>query len=100
MINNKIVRTEIHYIKNNEELFETCNKSKLLYNSALYLSRQHYFEHKNDENTLKTFLWYNNMYKLLKNSDQYKALPAQTSQAIIKMVDRNWKSYRKSIKVY
>ena len=38
--------TERHIIKNSKELDEICFKSKNLYNRALYLIRQHYFETK------------------------------------------------------
>nr|DAX20224.1 MAG TPA: hypothetical protein [Caudoviricetes sp.] len=38
--------TERHIIKNNKELDELCFNSKNLYNKALYLVRQHYFETK------------------------------------------------------
>lgn len=36
--------TERHIVKNSKELDEVCFKSKNLYNKALYLIRQHYFE--------------------------------------------------------
>ena len=39
--------TERHIIKNSKELDEICFKSKNLYNRALCLIRQHYFETKN-----------------------------------------------------
>ena len=34
----------------------------------------------------------------MKNSKEYKSLPAKTSQSIIKLLDKSWKSFLKSIK--
>lgn len=94
-----MILTEVH-IKNNKEFVNLCNLSKELYNKAMFLCRQNYFKHKNSKDVLKIFLFYNNLYSLLKDSTEYKSLPAQTSQAILKQVDKAWKSYRKLIKVY
>ena len=53
--------TERHIIKNSKELDEICFKSKNLYNKALYLVRQHYFE-------TKKYLGYYDISKIMIDS--------------------------------
>ena len=38
------------------------------------------------------------MYSLLKNTETYRNLPAQTAQQILLLLDKNWKSFFKAIK--
>jgi len=63
-----------------------CHLSRNLYNEANYIIRHEFF---------KTGMWirYDELYKLLKGGENYRALPAQTAQQILKIVDRNWKSF-------
>ena len=80
--------TERHIIKDNKELDEVCLKSKNLYNKALYLVRQHYF------NT-KEYLDYVKVYHILadsKDSDYY-SLPTRVSVQTLMLLDRNFKSF-------
>ena len=80
--------TERHVIKNNKELDEVCFKSKNLYNKALYLVRQHYFD-------TKSYLNYFKVYRLMvdsKDSDYY-ALPTKVSVQTLMILDRNFKSF-------
>ncbi|MDD3247985.1 MAG: hypothetical protein PHF18_14230 [Methanosarcina sp.] len=37
---------------------------------------------------------------MLKNTEQYRALPAQTAQQVLKLLDKSWKSFFKALKVY
>jgi putative transposase len=37
---------------------------------------------------------------VLKNKNPYKNLPAQTSQQILRVLDKNWKSYFNALKEY
>ncbi len=85
------------YIPRTEELVKLCNVSNNLYNQALYLFRQ----------TLKNedkWLWYEDMDKLMKTTYNlegeinYRLLKAQVSQQILKVLDKNVKSYCKAIK--
>jgi len=95
----KVCRTE-KIISHNKDLKEICFNSKNLYNAAQYLCRQFYFENKENKDILKVFLFYNQLYKLLKDTPEYKALPAAAAQQTLKKVDRTWKSYRKAIQSY
>ena len=66
--------TERHIIKNNKELNEICFKSKNLYNRALYLVRQHYFE-------TKSYLNYYDINRIMIDSKDvdYYSLPCKIS---------------------
>nr|DAD63932.1 MAG TPA: endonuclease [Bacteriophage sp.] len=79
---------ERHIIKNNKELDEVCFNSKNLYNRALYLVRQHYFE-------TKEYLDWIKINKLMvdsKDSDYY-SLPCKVSNQILRLLDRNFKAF-------
>ena len=76
-------------------LIEFCYKSKNLYNHANYIIRQEFiFNHK--------WIRYDELNTLLKVDTEYpdyKEMPtAQSAQQTLKLADRNWKSYFKSIK--
>lgn len=94
-----LVRVQNH-IKNSKVLFQMCDKSRALYNKAMFLARQHYFNNKNDDNTLNVFLFYIDLYRLLKHSEEYISMPSKSAQQTLKLVDKAWKSFRKSIKSY
>ena len=80
--------TERHIIKNNKELDEVCFNSKNLYNRALYLVRQHYF------NT-KEYLDYCKVSQLMRDSKDkdYYSLPTKVSIQTLRLLDRNFKSF-------
>lgn len=84
-------RVEHIWLKSSKSLSFLSHLSKNLYNEANYIIRQEFF---------KSGKWirYYELCKLLKNSDNYKALFAQTSQQILKIVDRNWKAFFNTIK--
>lgn len=79
---------ERHIIKNNKELDELCFNSKNLYNRALYLIRQHYFE-------TKIYLNYFDVNKLMINSKDvdYYALPTRVANRTLRLLDKNFKSF-------
>ena len=85
--------TERHIIKNNEELDILCFKSKNLYNKALYLVRQHYFE-------TKSYLNYYDVNRLMVGSKDvdYYSLPTKASKQTLMLLDRNFKSFFSLIK--
>ena len=87
----KVKRTEKIWIKGDENIGKLCHISKNLYNEANYIIRQCF---------LKTGRWirYNELNTLLGTSDSYKALPAQTTQQILILIDKNWKAFFKAIK--
>ena len=80
--------TERHIIKNNKELDMVCFNSKNLYNKALYLVRQHYFETKNYLDWIKV----NKLMVDSKDVDYY-SLPCKVSNQTLRMLDRNFKSF-------
>ncbi len=66
-----------------------CHLAKNLYNFANYHYRQFFFN-------LNKFLTYYELLIIVKKHNAYAALPAQTSQQIIRLVVKNWKSYLKA----
>ena len=94
-----IQRVEKHIIKSSNKYFsllmDFCHRSKNLYNHANYLVRKQFFE---DGSWLK----YNALDKLLKQDTEfpdYKSMPtAQSAQQTLRLLDKNWKSFFKSIK--
>lgn len=81
------------HILNTNEIEAICVKSKLLYNQSLYYLRQSLF------GNIEKFSEYELTGLFAEHSEEtYKALPAQTSQQVIKLLFKNWKSYWASIK--
>ena len=87
---------EQHIIKSNnvlyKELDNLCFLSKNLYNQALYRIRQQFFEDKSFKN-------YYDLNRELHDENQvdYRALPANTSQETLKLVNQNYSSFFKSL---
>ncbi|MEG3902750.1 transposase [Microcoleus sp. B4-C5] len=89
--------TERHIIKSTEHRFplidELAFKSKNLYNAANYVIRQSFI-----------YGWgyinYNEMNRLMKHHQAYKALPESVSQQILMILDKNWKSFFEAVKAY
>lgn len=80
--------TERHIIKDNKELDMLCFNSKNLYNKALYLVRQHYFE-------TKGYLSFFEIRKLMVDSKDvdYYSLPTRVANQTLMLLDRNFKSF-------
>ena len=85
--------TERHIVKGNSELDDLCFKVKNLYNKALYLVRQYYFE-------TKGYLDYFKVNRIMIDSKDvdYYALPCKVSNEILRLLDRNFKSFFALIK--
>ena len=88
---------ERHLIKSSKAIFEEIDKlaflSKNLYNCAIYQCRQAFL-------SKQPIPKFNQLYHLLKNSIDYKALPAKVSQLIIKQAHHTFKSYFAALKAY
>lgn len=86
---------ERHIIINNTAIENICFKSARLYNFVNYHKRQAFFgkQEKFTEYELSGLLA---EFK----QDDYKALPAQTAQQVIKLLFKNWKSYFAALKAY
>ncbi len=91
----KILRTQIHVIRKNHRLYKYCDdvcfKSKNLYNYANFLMRQEFI---NNGKPISSF----DLNKMLKIEDVFKELPAKTSQQIMILLGKNWKSFFRSMK--
>jgi putative transposase len=68
-------------------------QSKNLYNSANYLIRQNFIYGQG-------YLTYNQMASLMKDTEQYKALPAKVSQQVLRGLEKNWKSFFRGLSEY
>ena len=85
---------EQHIIKSNNAIYKDldnlCFLSKNLYNQALYRIRQQFFEDKSFKN-------YYELNKELHDENQidYRALPANSSQETLKLVNQNYSSFFK-----
>ncbi len=88
-----ITRTEQIWIKPHINLSCLCHLSKNLYNESNYKVRQEFFKN-------RKWIRYNKLYHSLKTSNNYKQLPAQTAQQVLKILDRNWKAFFSAIKVW
>lgn len=67
-------------------LSKLCHYTKNLYNLANWYYRQDFFH-------LSNLLNYYDLDFMLKSKDTYRKLPSQTSQQILKVVIRTWKSF-------
>ena len=74
-----------------EHLDLLCSISKKLFNQANWYVRQDFFN-------LENWLRYEDLNFILKHSTHYRLLKAQTSQQILKTIDKNWKSSFNAIK--
>ncbi len=86
---------EQHIINKQHDLFEEVDQlafaSKNLYSYANYVIRQTF---------IKTgeYINYGKLDKLLPSHETCKALPAKVSQQVLRLLDKNWLSFFKSIK--
>ena len=90
-------QVERHIIKRSNPIWQQidslCFLSKNLYNYANYQIRQLFILD-------KLYLGYNQLYHLVKGTPDYKALPAKVAQQVLKVLDKNWKSFFAACKVY
>ena len=90
---------EIHKIKKSSKYFDLltnfCKESNSLYNQALYSAKQ-------SLSRKDQWLFYSDLNVICKNQpdkyNNYQRLPRQCSQQILRLLDKNLKSYRNSIK--
>jgi putative transposase len=76
-----------------KDIDKLCFLSKNLFNAVNYIVRQEFIFNHN-------YLNYGKTYHLIKESVDYKAIPAKVSCQIIRLVDRCWSSFLASIKDY
>ena len=93
----KVQRCEQHNIKINSEfgrfIDEYCFKSKNLYNYANYILRQEFVNN-------GRMIYYNELFQMVKDSEPYKDIGSNTGQATLRMLDKMWKAFLKSLSGY
>lgn len=91
----KVQRAEQIIIKKNHPKYkiidEMCFHSKNLYNEANYVLRQEFIKNGN-------YIKYYDMNFEFKTHENYKLCFSQPANAILRVLDRNWKSYFVAIK--
>lgn len=94
-----VSRVERHVIrradKNYSQIKDICHRCKNLYNYCNYILRHSFFR---GEGLPREY----ELVGLLtrENQDDYRALPAQTSQQVIKLLYKNWKAYFQALRAY
>lgn len=86
-------------IGNNENISSLCKISNNLYNQALYIFR----ETLSKEDKWLSYFKLDDIMKNTKNLDgdiNYRLLKAQCSQQVLRILDKNIKSYYKSVQDY
>ena len=79
--------------RNYQEIDVTCFASKNLYNCGVYLCRQAFFK----QEKVPPF---QELYHLMKKSDDYQSLPSKVAQFVIKQVSKVFKSYFAALREY
>ena len=91
----KVQRAEQIIIRKSHPKFKVidqqCFHSKNLYNEANYIIRQEFIEN-------GKYLNYYDMNKDLKTHENYKLTFSQPANCTLRLLDKNWKSYFRSIK--
>jgi len=85
--------SEIIYKNPSTQLSKLCHLAKNLYNLTNWYVRQDFIK-------LNNFLNYYDLDYILKDKQAYRKLPSQTSQQILKLVNRNWNSYFRALREY
>ena len=90
-------QVERHIVKETspfwKQIDNLCFLSKNLYNYANYLIRQSFIFD-------KVYLGFNQVYHKVKDQPDYQALPRKVSQQVLKVLDKNWKSFFEANKAY
>jgi putative transposase len=88
---------EKHIISKTDSRFVFIDRaafaSKNLYNAALYEIRQHFI-------FTGEYLNYNTMDRIMQKHEAYHALPTKVSQQVLKLLDKNWKSFFAALRAY
>jgi putative transposase len=101
-----MILIEKHIIDNNNPFFKEidnlCFLGKNLYNRANFIVRQTFIETSKLKEEGKCdhaiYFGYYDLKKILKSDENYKSLPAKVSSLVLMKLDKNWKSFFKSIK--
>jgi len=90
-----LTRVERHIVDVNQPLIDLSYASKNLYNCATFIMRQNFIKNHKIIN-------YFTMDKIIKRDypEVYKGLPAQSSQQVLRLIEKNWKSFFKANQEY
>jgi len=90
-----VTRVERHIVDMNQPLIDLSYASKNLYNCATFIMRQNFIKNHKIIN-------YGMMDKIIKRDypEVYKGLPAQSSQQVLRLIEKNWKSFFKANQEY
>src|SRR6266704_1852955 len=85
---------EQHVIHKGDSRYQAIDQaafaSKNLYNLANYHMRQSFIH-------TGKYLGYAEVYHLVKQTDAYKSLPRKVSNDVLRLLDKNWKAFRKAL---
>src|SRR5207302_5718172 len=88
---------EQHVISKTDSRYAAIDRaafaSKNLYNAALYEIRQSFIHQ-------GKYISYNHMDKIMQRYKAYRALPSKVSQQVLKLLDKNWKSFFAALEAY
>lgn len=102
-----MIKVERHKIKKSNKYYrifeEMCKETNSLYNRGMYIVRQNFFKNKTVDKTgkeVRKYIGYQGINKILKEEENkhYCGLPRQSSQQTLRTLDKNWKSFFRSIK--
>jgi len=84
----KTLKFKLHKLNKKQYLYlrDMSHYSNNLYNYALFIVKK-YFEETNK------YIGYNKLEKEVKSNDNYKLLPAQSAQQILKLLDKDMRSF-------
>ncbi len=86
-----MILTEQNQLRKSTCLSRLRHHSKNLYNEANYIIRQRFFKDRH-------WIRYTQLNRLLKTSNNYTALPSQSSQQTLRTLDKNWWSFFQAIR--
>jgi transposase len=90
-------RVEQHVIDKKDTRYAVIDAAayaaKNLYNAALYEIRQAFITH-------GKYLNYGEMDKRMQSHEAYKALPSKVAQQVLRLLEKNWKSFFEAVKAY
>lgn len=93
----KATRVEQQIIRKSHPLWKTidrmCFNAKNLYNYAMYIIRQEYIKS-------GKYIKYYDMNFNLKTHQQYKDCMSQPANCVLRLLDKNWKSFFEGLKEY
>jgi putative transposase len=89
--------TEQHILRRGDSRFAAIDRAafaaKNLYNAANYLVRQPFISQ-------GAYLNYYDLHAQMKGHETYQALPRKVSQQVLRMLDKNWRSFFAAMKAY